>query len=223
MDIWEGNSISTAVTPHSCDTITQTRCKGDQCGGTYSETRYAGICDADGCDFNSYRMGDTSFYGKGKTVDTSKKITVVTQFIGTDTLTEIKRFYVQGGQVIPNSESKIEGVPGNSITQGFCDAQKSVFGDRYTYKEHGGFESMGSALKAGMVLVMSIWDDHYSNMLWLDSSYPTDKDASIPGIARGECATTSGAPADVESANASASVTYSNIKFGPLNSTFKAA
>lgn len=38
---------------------------------------------------------DTSFYGAGLTVDTSKVFTVVTQFIG-DPLTEIKRFYVQG-------------------------------------------------------------------------------------------------------------------------------
>jgi cellulose 1,4-beta-cellobiosidase len=97
MDIWEANSVSAAVTPHSCDTVTQTMCNGDACGGTYSATRYAGTCDPDGCDFNSYRMGDTSFYGKGMTVDTSKVFTVVTQFIG-NPLTEIKRFYVQGGK-----------------------------------------------------------------------------------------------------------------------------
>ena len=42
-------------------------------------------------------MGDTTFYGKGLTVDTSKVFTVVTQFIG-DPLTEIKRYYVQGGK-----------------------------------------------------------------------------------------------------------------------------
>ena len=99
MDIWEANSVSTAVTPHSCSTIEQTRCDGDGCGGTYSADRYAGVCDPDGCDFNSYRMGDTTFYGKGKTVDTSKKFTVVTQFVGSGASMEIKRFYVQGGKV----------------------------------------------------------------------------------------------------------------------------
>jgi cellulose 1,4-beta-cellobiosidase len=97
MDIWEANSVSAAVTPHSCDTVSQTMCSGDQCGGTYSSTRYVGLCDPDGCDFNSYRMGDATFYGKGLTVDTSKVFTVVTQFIG-DPLTEIKRYYVQGGK-----------------------------------------------------------------------------------------------------------------------------
>jgi hypothetical protein len=42
MDVWEANSVSAAVTPHSCDTVTQTMCTGDACGGTYSTTRYAG-------------------------------------------------------------------------------------------------------------------------------------------------------------------------------------
>ena len=39
-------------------------------------------------------------------------------------------------------------------------------------------------------------------MLWLDSSYPVDADASKPGVARGTCATSSGVPSDVESNNA---------------------
>jgi cellulose 1,4-beta-cellobiosidase len=220
MDIWEANSVSTAVTPHSCSTIEQSRCDGDGCGGTYSADRYAGVCDPDGCDFNSYRMGDKSFYGKGKTIDTSKKFTVVTQFVGTGDAMEIKRFYVQNGKVIANSQSQIEGITGNSITTAFCDAQKKVFGDTYTFKDKGGMANMAKALEKGMVLVMSLWDDHYSNMLWLDSTYPTDKDASVPGIGRGECETGSGVPADVESKNADASVIYSNIRYGPLNSTF---
>jgi len=219
MDIWEANSVSTAYTPHSCSTVSQTSCSGDDCGGTYSATRYAGVCDPDGCDFNSYRMGDTSFYGPGLTVDTTKKFTVVTQFIGSP-LTEIKRFYVQNGKVIPNSESKIANVTGNSITTAFCDAQKAAFGDKYTFKDKGGMESMSKALDAGMTLVMSVWDDHNSNMLWLDSTYPTT--ATGPGAARGSCDTSSGVPTDVESKSPGASVTYSNIKVGPINSTFAA-
>jgi len=53
---------------------------------------------------------------------------------------------------------------------------------------------MGSSFDAGMVLVLSIWDDHAVNMLWLDSDYPTDADASAPGVSRGPCAVTSGVP-----------------------------
>ena len=95
-------------------------------------------------------------------------------------------------QVIPNSNSAIAGVDGNSVTTKFCDQQKQVFGDTYTFKDKGGMANMDQALSKGMVLVMSLWDDHYSNMLWLDSTYPTDKDPSVPGIGRGECDITSG-------------------------------
>ncbi|RFU25898.1 hypothetical protein B7463_g10441, partial [Scytalidium lignicola] len=223
MDIWEANSISAALTPHSADTVTQTRCTGNDCGGTYSDDRYSGTTDPDGCDFNSYRQGDTSFYGPGKTVDTTKPFTVVTQFLTDDSgnMNEIKRFYVQNNVVIPNSQSTVAGIPGNSITEDYCVAQKTVFGDTNDYDAHGGFASMTAAMKAGMVLVLSLWDDYYADMLWLDSvAYPTDGDPSQPGIARGTCATTSGSPPDVESNSPNAYVTYSNIKIGPINSTF---
>nr|CAM98445.1 cellulose 1,4-beta-cellobiosidase [Phialemonium thermophilum] len=220
MDIWEANKVSAAYTPHPCTTIGQTMCTGDDCGGTYSSDRYAGICDPDGCDFNSYRMGDTSFYGPGKTVDTGSKFTVVTQFLtGSDgNLSEIKRFYVQNGKVIPNSESKIAGVSGNSITTDFCTAQKTAFGDTNVFEERGGLAQMGKALAEPMVLVLSVWDDHAVNMLWLDSTYPTD--STKPGAARGDCPITSGVPADVESQAPNSNVIYSNIRFGPINSTY---
>jgi cellulose 1,4-beta-cellobiosidase len=219
MDIWEANSVSAAVTPHACTTTGQSMCQGDNCGGTYSATRYAGVCDPDGCDFNSYRMGDTTFYGKGKTVDTSSVFTVVTQFIG-NPLTEIRRFYVQKGKLIPNSQSKIAGVTGNSITSAFCDAQKTAFGDNRSFQTQGGMAAMSKAMSGGMSLVMSVWDDHYANMLWLDSTYPTTMTG--PGGPRGTCAVSSGVPATVESVSPGASVTYSNIRFGPINSTYTA-
>lgn len=171
MDIWEANLVSTAYTPHPCSVDGQTRCESEvDCGA--GDNRYAGVCDKDGCDFNSYRMGDETFYGTGLTVDTSKPITVVTQFItedGTDAgaLSDIKRFYVQDGKTIPNSESSIAGVSGNSITDDFCAAQKTAFGDNNYFKTKGGLAKMGEALKS-MVLVLSIWDDHAVSMNWLD-------------------------------------------------------
>ncbi|KAI1337008.1 glycoside hydrolase [Xylariaceae sp. FL0016] len=221
MDIWEANSISTAYTPHPCETIGQHSCTGDGCGGTYSSTRYAGDCDPDGCDFNSYRQGVKDFYGKGMTVDTGSKFTVITQFIkGADgNLESIKRFYQQGGKLIPNSESTAEGTSGNEINTDFCKAQKKAFGDDDHFSEKGGLAQMGKALEGGMVLVMSLWDDHYSNMLWLDSSYPPEK-AGTPGGDRGSCDPSSGVPTDVEGKQSSDTVIYSNIRFGPINSTF---
>merc|ERR550532_1278921 len=80
--------------------------------------------------------------------------------------------------------------------------------------------AMGRAMEQGMVLTMSIWDDHAANMLWLDSDYPTDMDPSKPGVARGSCSTSSGKPNEVESQHAGASVTWSNIKYGEIGSTF---
>lgn len=226
MDIWEANSISAAYTPHVCSVNGQSRCSGTDCGD--GDERYDGICDKDGCDFNSYRMGDTDFYGPSKTVDTTKKFTVVTQFVtsdGTDsgTLSEIRRSYVQGGKVIANSASKVSGVDGNSITDAFCNAQKTAFGDTNSFEKLGGLKQMGAAIGRGMVLALSVWDDHAVNMLWLDSTYPTDKSASTPGVARGTCGTSSGVPATVEANNGNSQVIYSNIKIGALNSTFSSS
>ncbi|GAB1196453.1 hypothetical protein APSETT444_005724 [Aspergillus pseudonomiae] len=226
LDIWESNSISQALTPHPCDTATNTLCTGDACGGTYSSDRYGGTCDPDGCDFNPYRVGNTTFYGPGKTIDTNKPMTVVTQFITDDgtssgTLTEIKRFYVQDGVTYPQPSADVSGLSGNTINSEFCTAENSLFDGSGSFAKHGGLAGMGEAMSTGMVLVMSLWDDYYANMLWLDSNYPTDESTSKPGVARGTCATSSGVPSEVEASNPNAYVAYSNIKVGPIGSTFK--
>ncbi|KAJ6483152.1 exoglucanase-like protein 1 precursor [Mycena sanguinolenta] len=215
MDVWEANKISTAYTPHPCTTLGQSTCTGTSCSAPNSTQ---GTCDQAGCDFNSYRMGNTSFYGPGLTVDTNQKITVVTQFVGSP-VTSIKRFYVQNGKVIPNSQSTVSGVTGNSISDSFCAAQKTAFGDTNTFASKGGMATMSKAASAGMVLVMSIWDDHAADMLWLDAPYPPTKSPSSPGVTRGTCAANSGAPPTVESQSANAQVVFSNIRFGPLGST----
>ncbi|KAJ7021021.1 exoglucanase-like protein 1 precursor [Mycena alexandri] len=208
MDVW----ISSAFTPHPCTTLGQSTCTGTSCSAPNSTQ---GTCDQAGCDFNSYRMGNTSFFGPGLTVNTNQKITVVTQFVGSP-ITSIKRFYVQNGKVIPNSVSTIPGVTGNALSDSFCAAQKTAFGDTNTFASKGGMATMSKAASAGMVLVMSIWDDHAANMLWF-CPYHTH-----PDFSRGTCAPSSGAPKDVESASPNAQVVYSNIKFGPIGSTFSA-
>ncbi|KAF8582642.1 carbohydrate-binding module family 1 protein [Ramaria rubella] len=223
MDIWEANSVSSAYTPHPCSVQGQTRCSGDECGGTAD--RYGGVCDPDGCDFNAYRLGDTTFYGKGQTVDTSSTFTVVTQFLTSDntttgTLSEIRRLYVQNGKTIQNAQISVNGKSYDSITDNFCTDEKTAFGDQMSFEAQGSLAAMGSSFAQGVVLVMSIWDDYAANMLWLDSDYPTTSAATAPGVARGSCATTSGTPATVESQSPGASVTFSNIKFGPIGSTF---
>merc|ERR1711915_537383 len=61
-------------------------------------------------------------------------MTVVTQFLtsdGTDDgdLVEIRRLYVQDGEIIENSFSNLDGIDGDSITDNFCDQTKVVYDD----------------------------------------------------------------------------------------------
>ncbi|EJD41770.1 hypothetical protein AURDEDRAFT_199577 [Auricularia subglabra TFB-10046 SS5] len=219
MDIWEANSISAAYTPHPCQGAGLVRCSGTACGG--GDNRYGSSCDPDGCDFNSFRQGDKEFYGPNKVVNTNTKFTVVTQFIrGGSGVSEIRRLYLQNGKLIANSKTNIPGMDAyDSITPAFCDAQKSVFKDERSFQNKGG---LGNLFRQPMVLVLSIWDDHAANMLWLDSDYPLDRDASQPGTSRGTCSRDSGKPPDVENSAPNSQVIYSNIKFGPINSTWTA-
>jgi len=73
-------------------------------------------------------------------------------------------------------------------------------------------------MKNGMVLVMSIWDDSAAHMLWLDSTYPTDK--TTWGGPRGTCPTDSGNPDDVRKQSPDAYVTYGDIRIGDIDSTY---
>lgn len=151
-------------------------------------------------------------------------MTVITQFLtddGTDsgTLSEIKRYYLQNGKMIPNPTVTVGGKTYNSITQDTCDSQKAFWNETNSFKSRGGMQNMGEALGRGMVLVMSIWDDHDVDMLWLDSDYPVDQQGK-PGNARGRCSTDSGKPSDVEREYPDSKVQFSNIKHGAINSTF---
>ncbi|KAG8764648.1 Exoglucanase 1 [Ceratobasidium sp. 428] len=217
IDVLEANKASTAYIAHPCTVQSQTRCSGSDCT--------SGLCDSVGCDFNPYRLGNKTFYGPGMTVNTSQKFTVTTQFITSDgtatgALSEIRRIYVQNGKVIQNSNTSIPGMASyNSITDSFCAAEKTAFGEPNTFSDKGGLTSLGKAVDRGMVLTMSILDDHDSRMLWLDSNFPIGADPSKPGVIRGTCSTGSGVPADVEVIGTTSSVTFSNLKFGDIGST----
>merc|ERR1711971_155627 len=195
MDIWEANKMATAYTPHPCNIEGLYKCEGIECGDNDKGQRYDGVCDKDGCDMQPYRMGNENFYGPGSeyVVDTMKPMTVVTQFLTTDgtddgDLSEIRRYYIQDGKVIHSPTTKNLGVDDtDSITDGFCDAKKDLFGDENDYKELGGSKAMGESLDRGHVMIFSLWDDVEVNMNWLDSTFPLDKPASDPGVKRGEC------------------------------------
>jgi len=222
LDIWEANQYSSAYTPHPCTVKGQYRCNGTECG---DKNRYGGVCDKDGCDFNSFRMGVHNYFGNNMVVDTTKRFTVITQFKTTDgtdqgDLNEIRRIYVQNGKVIQNSAVNFTGLPAyDSITTKSCNDVKNFFGNNNDFAKKGGLKSMGDAMERGMVLVLSLWDDYAVYMLWLDSNYPTDQPPSKPGIARGPCPITSGRPQDVERDYPNSYVKYGNIKVGTIGST----
>lgn len=154
-------------------------------------------------------------------------MTVVTQFVSSNgrddgDLVEIRRLYLQDGKVIQNSKVNFDSLETSfdSITDEMCAATKGLFGDENDHAKKGGLKEMGEALKRGMVLTMSLWDDHATNMLWLDSDFPIEADPNAPGVSRGPCPTSSGRPEDVENNQGGATVKFSNIKFGDIGSTY---
>lgn len=230
MDIWEANSITQAYTTHPCSTDNAYRCEGTECGDNAADERYDGVCDKDGCDFGSWRLGDHEYYGPGSEfkIDSTRVFTVVTQFITDDgtangNLISVGRKFVQDGNVIENSKVHFDGVDieaYDAITPDFCPEIKEVFDDHNHHDELGGLQRMGEQMKNGMVLVMSLWDDHEANMLWLDSNYPLDKDPAIPGVNRGPCPEDSGTPEDMETNYPDSNVIFSRIRVGDLDSTY---
>jgi len=223
IDIWEANKMSTAYTMHACSVDGQTRCEGTDCGDD-GEDRFKGVCDKNGCDINAHRLGVHNFWGPGSDfqIDSTKPVQVTTQFItddGSDSgkLTEVKQFYTQNGKTIQHPMYNVNGNTYNDISDDYCKDWAAVTKDGTNFEEKGGLGAVEKAIDAGVVLVMSIWDDHAANMLWLDSTYPVD--STDPGALRGYCPTDSGKPKDVESAQADAHVIFSDIKFGPIGST----
>jgi cellulose 1,4-beta-cellobiosidase len=227
MDIWEANSAATAFTPHPCNVTGLYKCSGALCGSG-SGNKYSSVCDMDGCDYNAYRLGQVSYYQPNATVDTNRKFTVVTQFLtttgnSTGDLREIRRLYVQDGKVIENAIVQVPGIDkGNSLTDEFCSQEKKAFGGVNAFASQGGMKGMGEALRRGMVLVFSIWDDAGSSMKWLDATFPDNSDpAKDPGTGRGPCKPDEGKAEDLVKTAPWTQVKFSNIKSGEIGSTYK--
>ncbi|KAM0212672.1 hypothetical protein ACHAQI_004628 [Fusarium lateritium] len=201
MDIWEANSRSTHIAPHPCTKPGLVGCTGEDC-------TKSGICDKSGCGWNHYRNNVTSFYGRGKQfkVDSTRKFTVVSQFIADKSgeLTEMHRHYVQDNKLIESAVVNIQGPPKiNFINDEYC---KATYAD--DYMRIGGTSVMGGALTRGMVLAMSIWWSEGDFMKWLD------------GGEAGPCSATEGDPKNIVKVQPNPEVTFSNIRIGEINSTF---
>ncbi|KAF8180139.1 cellobiohydrolase I [Pholiota molesta] len=153
------------------------------------------------------------------------EFTVVTQFLtddgtATGTLSEIRRIYVQNGVVIQNSNVNIPGMSSsyNSITDQYCTDQKTAFGDTTSFQDKGASRTCPWPWPAE----------------WCSSS---PFGMTTPSTCSGSTPTTPPPPRPppwccrglvppppvflpIETSDANASVTYSNIKFGDINSTF---
>ena len=160
MDIWEANARATQIAPHTCNQTGLYECSGEECA-------FNGVCDKNGCGYNPYVLGNKEYYGPNFTVDTSRPFTVVTQFPADENgvLKEIRRLYVQDGEVIANAAVNITGPPSvDYIDDEYCTATGAT-----RFMQLGGNAEMGQALSRGMVLVFSIWWDEGGYMNWLDS------------------------------------------------------
>lgn len=183
------------------------RCTSDEeCG------RAEGVCDKSGCGWNPYKYNVTDFYGPARhyTIDTSRVFTIVTQFVtddgtATGTLAEVRRLYVQDGRVVRNAP--ITTAEGSLTTSTMDDAYCSATAP-YD-QQRGGLAGVGRALGRGMVLIFSIWNDAGSFMNWLDSGEA------------GPCSATEGNPALIEAEHPDVQVTFKNIRFGEIGSTFR--
>nr|Q12622.1 RecName: Full=Endoglucanase EG-1; AltName: Full=Cellulase; AltName: Full=Endo-1,4-beta-glucanase; Flags: Precursor [[Humicola] grisea var. thermoidea]BAA09786.1 Cellulase [[Humicola] grisea var. thermoidea] len=202
MDIWEANSRASHVAPHVCNKKGLYLCEGEECA-------FEGVCDKNGCGWNPYRVNVTDYYGRGEEfkVNTLKPFTVVTQFLANrkGKLEKIHRFYVQDGKIIESFYTNKEGIPyTNMIEDEFCAATGSR-----KYMELGATQGMGEALTRGMVLAMSIWWDQGGNMEWLDHGEA------------GPCAKGEGAPSNVVQVEPFPEVTYTNLRWGEIGSTYQ--
>lgn len=203
MDVWESNSRATTLVPHPCKVPGFYGCEGEECS---LET---GVCDKYGCGYNPYALGDQGYYGLGSnfTIDTNRVFTVTTQFISANgkangRLKEIRRNYIQDGQLIHQAVVTVDDKEYDSITPALCKATAAEY-----FGNNGGLRAMGQALARGMVLTFSIWNDDGGFMTWLDAGN------------NGPCSDTEGDPQNIIATVPDTDVTFSAVKWGDIGST----
>ncbi|KAI1391401.1 glycoside hydrolase family 7 protein [Hypoxylon trugodes] len=219
-DVWEANALASSFTAHPCSNSGVFACTGEQCGSL-------GVCEKSGCEYNTWKLGNTTFYGpsssasspsdgspggaKKFTIDTTRPFTVTTQFLTSDNPTEanrgvmneVRRLYVQDGVVFANPGVADPMMPpGDSLRMSHCQAAAS------TFEELGGLGTAGRALDRGMVLAFSIWNDGRQFMNWLDAGKA------------GPCTLEEGNPDVIKKQSPETKVTFMNIRWGDIGSTY---
>ncbi|KDQ32063.1 glycoside hydrolase family 7 protein [Pleurotus ostreatus PC15] len=224
VDLLQGNAHSSIWATHASHGPGPSRCADVvECGDRPYYT-YDGIGDKDGCEFNTYRLGNPSFYGPNAVINTDLPFTVITQFItenGDDNsiVVEVRRVYKQNGVVIPVPPSNIVPAPStglttfgpyDTITDQYCHDIKTVFNDVDMTDAYGGLQHtvLPHWSHDGLVLAFSISDDDERYMEWLDTP------------PHGPCAPGSGVPQDLQAEYPTSRIQFSNIKYGEIGSTY---
>ena len=139
-----------------------------------------GLCDKDGADWNPYRLGDRGYFGAGSnfTVDSTKKMTVVTSFHTTDgtdngDLTSITRTFVQDGVVLKTRPVMVGGTQFTSVTDPYASAQKKAFNDTNMYEARGGMKASRSTPHPAPPFVDSMLPWTYTPPFGLHGNPPT--------------------------------------------------
>ncbi|KAK0647981.1 cellobiohydrolaseI [Cercophora newfieldiana] len=220
--LWNSNSHSYSMSSHTCPHDGFKVCETYDCETFFNtqDRHYMSQCDPYGCNYNPTRMGVPGFYGKGKTVDTSRNFTVITRFAED----RVYQIFVQDGKRIDTPAPEWEGLPKESgLSDEICIKSLPVFGEENLsrYARNGGWNTHKKVLSRPMVLAMSISTDHWAHNLWIDGVFPPEGSGwdGVPGQVRGDCPLDGSEPAAVELNNPRAKVTWSNIRFGPIGST----
>merc|ERR1712084_115485 len=125
----------------------------------------------------------------------------------------VSQHYVQDGKKIehPNYLGL-----GNVETDEFCTKKAKAMKDRDSFREKGGMSSVEASLKAGVTLVLSMWDDIDVHMNWLDSVMDGD-DGSVLGKKRGTCDPKDGDPVTLREKYPKSHVSYTNFKVNDID------
>lgn len=125
------------------------------------------------------------------------------------TLTGIRRLYIQDGKVIKANMIDKEGVPAvDYATDEYCEATGATH-----FMRLGALSGFGESLSRGMVLTFSLWWDEGGFMQWLDGA----------SQGAGPCNATEGDPKNIQLIEPAPQVTFKNIKWGEIGSTFTEA
>jgi len=213
--LWEANKHSGQQAIHPVDETGQIVCEwpdvsdgATPCGSQKGGERDIGPTDRNGCYINPYFMGFKKFYGPGTeyTINTNKAFAIVTEFREKDgELDNMVQYYYQGGEKIMMPELGYGS--DNGMSQDSCKKILDRPGEAQYFFDHGGMPQFSKAVKNGLTMVLSFWDDMASNMNWLDSGE------------RGTCDPGDGDPAKLRVDHADARFDIRHLRWGPIGTT----